>query len=433
MADDISGLLNQLRVKNEQEARIQSLRGQEQTWNAAAANAMRQSPTLTSGGDQVSVAGRNFTMPRQENINWGAILQGGLSNYMSAKKGKEAQDLEAKKAELNSGFFMSAVGDDPQAQKLAILAQSGVPGADRALAQHIAPKKEAMGAFLQALPTLSPDAAAELAPRYGLTPELGRKSAEYAAAQKQGEEERGWERQKALKMLGIQAADARASRNDFKDPFLKKYGMPMAEFLALPKEEQANIQEAISGKPARETQISKEGAKQAAEATEGLPHTEEAITRVMNMVSMADKATYLPLGMGLAPAAAGNQTNQMLEQGINQLVLDAAGGKLGAGISNADVEFLKSAQANLRRGNRDTAVAQLNAALASLLTKRTEFNRRLGREDAPIDISNLPTSKYDYDTIKRYRTPSPIAPAAPAATPPGRKSFDELWKEAGGQ
>lgn len=120
-----------------------------------------------------------------QHIDWGNILGRGAAAYMAAKEGKKAETAEDNADKMQREFFGSVMQDDQEGARLVQMAQMGVPGADRALAEHLNPKKEALAGFIQGITSgaLSPDMAAELAPRYGLSPQVGMSAAEYAKTQ----------------------------------------------------------------------------------------------------------------------------------------------------------------------------------------------------------------------------------------------------------
>lgn len=112
--------------------------------------------------------------PAPAMVDWGSIIQRGVGNYQAAKGETQANKLDAEAEELNQQFMLSTIGDDPEAQRLMQMAQAGVPGAEEALAQKINPKKEALAGLLQGIASgqLTPEIGAEIAPQYGLNPEL---------------------------------------------------------------------------------------------------------------------------------------------------------------------------------------------------------------------------------------------------------------------
>lgn len=151
----------------------------------------------------------------------------------------------------------------------------------------------------------------------------------------------------------------------------------------------------------RETAESKEIGKLKVEASQNLPKLKNSIKDVKTVLELANKANWLPGNFGLGPKwlGEGKQEGSMLRQSINDLVLAATPNRsLGAGVSNADVEFLKSAQVALDSGNRDTAVAQLNRVLSRLLDQEEQYNQLVGGGQG----SGLgdQRSKFDFGSVK---------------------------------
>lgn len=153
----------------------------------------------TVGGG--SVAGMGMSQAAPVAIDWGSIIQRGAGNYMAARKEKQAQELNTEADNLNQMFMREAIGEDPENQRLLQMAQAGIPGAEQALADRVAPKKEALGAFLQYIQTgnADPAMAAELAPRYGLSPEIGMQAATSYRQNMMEASDRDFQQRQALK------------------------------------------------------------------------------------------------------------------------------------------------------------------------------------------------------------------------------------------
>lgn len=347
--------------------------------------------------------------PDQVVVNWGDILGKGISNYMGAKERKRSLESKEEVNQLSNEFMQSTLSGDPTAAKLYGAVQVGVPGADKALMDHMAPKKQSMAILVQGLTSglLDPDMAAEVAKQQGIDPEIVRKAAIYADKKKQDENAGKFSEKVLLQDMSLKGKKELAAGKP------TATGYTQAELAAMPIEQRLEAVRAASG---RETAESKARGKAKVAAEQDLPKADYAIKNLEDVIGFADKATYYPGTGGLVnpKLAANNPNNTMLKQAINQIVLDAAGGKLGGGVSNADVEFLKSATAMLDAGNRDTVVAQLNRILSNQKMHRAQLARQAGVE-LPEVKSKTPTSKYDYRTSKQ----------AP--------SFDDAWKEVGGE
>lgn len=187
----INPLLSQaLRAKADvQTARSQGL-GYQNLANQA-------NPTFTVGGQNGGPVG----------IDWGAALQSGFGNYMAQKKAKEASQKEMEATDLNQQFMQDTLKDDPESQRLFQMVQAGVPGADQALSERIAPKKQSVAVFTQYVsqnPELDDASAIALGQQSGLSPELSIGLARSARASL--EKERSYKEQQGLEQYGRQVA-----------------------------------------------------------------------------------------------------------------------------------------------------------------------------------------------------------------------------------
>lgn len=208
MADS---LVDKLRRKNQLQAEAARARTQQEAYQGAF-----QDPQFTVGGGSTrgNIGGSQFEIPAPVAVNYGDIIGKGLTNFMAARKGKEASEKEAEAQAMNAEFMQGVIGNDPQAQKLFMAAQAGLPGADKALADHIAPKKQSMAVFMQAVTSgnLDPGMAREVAPQFGIDPEMGAKAADYAFRKKQEAEDMKFGRQRELRGMSIDAAYDRQTR-----------------------------------------------------------------------------------------------------------------------------------------------------------------------------------------------------------------------------
>jgi hypothetical protein len=115
-----------------------------------------------------------------------------------------AAESEAALTGLQAGS--EALGSDPQLQRLYQLANLGVPGADKALERKLAPKEESTGAFTQFLATgPDPEAAAAIAPRFGMDPEVARQAA--MSARNREDQIAGREHEQALEVARARAGN----------------------------------------------------------------------------------------------------------------------------------------------------------------------------------------------------------------------------------
>jgi hypothetical protein len=390
-------------------------------------NLAQQQATMASGSAQQygsmfqnpqfqqTIKGANG-QPDLVQANWGDILGKGVANYMGAKERKEAITKTQEVAQINSDFMNTTLKSDPVAQKLYGAVQAGIPGADKALTDHMAPKKQSMAIIVQGLTSgmLSPDMAAEVAKSQGLDENVVRAAAEYAAKKQEAKTADKYGQQIDLANINNQAkADLQANKPT-------KTGYTQAELNAMPIEQRIAAVQASSG---RETAESKARGKLKVQYEQELPKTDYAIKNTADIINMANKADFWPGNLGMKnPKLTTNSNNAMLMQAIDQLVLDEAGGKLGGGVSNADVIFLKNAKVSLTSGNRETAVAQLNRFLDKLQSHRDQMAKGMGEGAQAAPATNTPASRFDTTNVKERRAAQQPAP-----------SFDDAWKEVGGE
>lgn len=192
-ANDPAGMYSQILRKRQQADMAKQQAGRFQGL-ADTAN-----PSGVVGGGQVAGMGMSQATPMA--IDWGGIIQKAGGNFMAARKESEAGKASTQADELNRMFMQESIGEDPEAQRLLQMAQAGIPGAEQALAERVAPKKEALGAFLQYIQTgnADPAMAAELAPRYGLSPEIGMQAATSFRQNMMEASEKDFQQKQALK------------------------------------------------------------------------------------------------------------------------------------------------------------------------------------------------------------------------------------------
>lgn len=192
-ANDPAGMYSQILRKRQQSDMAKQQAGRFQGL------ANDANPSGVVGGGQVAGMGMSQATPMA--IDWGGIIQKAGGNFMAARKESEASQASTQADELNRMFMQESIGEDPEAQRLLQMAQAGIPGAEQALAERVAPKKEALGAFLQYIQTgnADPAMAAELAPRYGLSPEIGMQAATSYRQNMMDASERDFQQRQALK------------------------------------------------------------------------------------------------------------------------------------------------------------------------------------------------------------------------------------------
>jgi hypothetical protein len=379
------------------------------------ANSMGRPQFATvTGGAGGSIGGSSFQMPQQVNINWGDILGKGASNFLSARADKKASDLSSQADDIDRQFMESTLQNDPEAAKLYGLAQSGLPGADKALANHLSPKKEALAGYTQLVASgnASPELLEELATRYGIDPEVARRAGEYSIQRQQRKSEEGF----GQKVLLNQMTNDSRERTALNRYVPNSGGYTVGELQNMSPEQRKQVTMASAGRESAET---KERSKLKVAAEQGLPALTAGINRAKDLVKLAsDPDLYLPGQFGLKPEwADGSGKVAMLKQALKQMTLDASGGSLGAQISNSDRDFLQQAQVNFDRGDYKTATAQLNAFLTNLIQKQEIAAKNAGFQAPNVDLSDTPRSPLDYTNTKQ------------AQKKYGGRTADELFDE----
>lgn len=151
-------------------SRVSGLRKRGETFRGLA----NEAGSFVTPPGQVQQMG-GMAAPTPQSVDWGNIIQRGVGNYMAAKSDKEADQAELQAAELNQQFMRDAIGEDPEAQRLLQMAQAGVPGADKALADKVAPKRQPLATFTQFVaqnPDLDEESLVAMGAEVGIGPEL---------------------------------------------------------------------------------------------------------------------------------------------------------------------------------------------------------------------------------------------------------------------
>jgi len=204
----MASIVDMLRKKNEEDATLSSLKNKAEFWQGQQQNV--QPATVQTPGNYGGV-------PAPTPVNYGGILQNAVNTFMGARSAKKYEEAKANNEAVSKAYAIETLQGDPQALKLYQAAQYGVPGADKALAKYLEPKKpDAIAGLLQTLEKLdgnNPAVVRQIAQRYGMKEDEAKGmilGAQQKAAEKINEEQ-GFE----LKKLGMQqgAADARAAAN----------------------------------------------------------------------------------------------------------------------------------------------------------------------------------------------------------------------------
>lgn len=161
-------------------------------------------PTV-GGGNVQGMQG--MVSPTAAAVNWGGVLEKGAGAYKSSSLDKQLekaeQEAEDTEFELANEIYQSTLKDDPEGAKLIRMAQMGVPGAEQALANHIAPKTQSMAVLMQAVTSgsLDPSMAREVAGQFGVSPDTAERAAKYAMESKQRLEEQKFQQKAALRAM----------------------------------------------------------------------------------------------------------------------------------------------------------------------------------------------------------------------------------------
>lgn len=212
--EDLNSLLEQLRQRNAAESSMAKLQRQQQSYQQLSEG--MNNTTIGGQTMQGNIGGQSFAIPTEQKVDWGSILGKFGANYMAAKKGKEIDEKAEEQNALSEQFFSTTLRDDPKAAQLFTMHRMGMPGADKALENHLAPKKEALAGLIQGITSgaIDPAMARELAPRYGVDPEVAANAAGFAVKNKEALSAQKFDQQRELKMMGINAANMRAARSD---------------------------------------------------------------------------------------------------------------------------------------------------------------------------------------------------------------------------
>jgi hypothetical protein len=171
-----AGLQDALRQRMQAQTNASAAQDQAKQYGMIGQNAAKQGFSVDAGAGT----------PRE--VDWGNIIQAGVGNFMQARKSKEAQQETNSAADFSQQFAENVFQNDPQGRQLMQLAQAGIPGADKALAEHLSPKKEALGSLTQLIQSGqgTPEFAQAIAQQYfpGMDPQLVFGAAKNAAAQK---------------------------------------------------------------------------------------------------------------------------------------------------------------------------------------------------------------------------------------------------------
>lgn len=369
----------------------QALRKRQEAAQARAAGQRFRGLAESAPSSGVVGGGSVGGQPAPAMVDWGSIIQRGVGNYQAAKGESQANKLDAEAQELNQQFMLSTLGSDEEAQRLMQMAQAGVPGAEEALAQKINPKKEALAGLLQGIASgqLTPEIGAEIAPQYGLDPQLVASAIQTQQQRMQQTSEQDFQQRMALR----NTPQARATGGDAAAPRgpASKGGVSFEQFLNYTPEEREAYQKYMGDDGRGSTtagltpgqlqirdrevlklndelqQLDIQSAKyenmrgQLEQAFGGSQKVAEILT------GYADAPLIGPLA-GAAGAAMMNEANTMLKDYVNSEVLKRMAA-LGGNDSN---EELRRMTASLPNAAMDPEVA---LSLGDALDRYNSINR----------------------------------------------------------
>lgn len=222
---DLDALIAKARARK---AETDKLKMVSQQLQAASASASEMPSTVGGEQSMATVAGRQFNVAPAQEVNWAAPLAKLGTAYFQKKTDDKMAAAEEVAIQEQSAAISAASGNDPETQRLVKLAQLGVPGADKALAEKMTPaKKQPIAGLLQALPNLTPEAADALAAEYGMSPEQLRSMITGAQQQQRQQSDEEYRRQAALRMIGVQPR----AMNEVE--WAKSQGMSLEDYLKL--------------------------------------------------------------------------------------------------------------------------------------------------------------------------------------------------------
>lgn len=436
---DNQAIIDALRRQNQLKSEAANSQARADAFGTAFPRPQYTTQTSGYGG---SIGGSSFQVPPQVNINYGDIIGKGLSNFFGARAQRDSNRAEAEAESINQEFMMSTLESDPEAQKLYGLAQAGMPGAAKALAEHIEPKKEALAGFMQANSqgTMDPDLAAEVAPQYGIDPDLARKAATYARQQKEAQAARkmsdakeliDYRTGKSAFLKGIPSASSGRSRAG-KEITLANGGVAEVDgdvpYGLTPgqKQNQAKNLTALDDVIMKgEAQIAKfPDVWEAASKPGGIGKGQQ----LSQFLSESNSPLISAIGM-----ATRSKDAALLHDYANSEVLSRMG-QLGGNDSNEELRRMQASVPNALQ-NPETMKALLKRFDAwqkktMEIVKRKRQDMQTGRYYAP-DYKPLDPRNFKAPELEESYNPQQSGSPAvsPDSAPKKRKSFDEIMNE----
>lgn len=359
-----------------------------------------------------------------QHIDWGNILGRGASAYMAAKEGKTAEVAEDKSDAIQREFFNSIMQGDEQGSRLIQMAQMEVPGADRALGEYLNPKKEALAGMIQGLTSgaLSPEMAAELAPRYGLSPQVASTAAEYARQRQEEAMSREEDLKKELTTLGVQGRlDAAQIAADAKLAGKGPEHVPAGSVNQRNKR-MFELEDQIQNLSATDYKF--DDLEKRLGADESAFSTNWALTKALDNF---DNPAAQAIAKRLMSPLQVELENVVMDETLNQLA------RLSGAVSNYEMQQIKAGLPNALQ-NKEAAMAlikRLNqwrkTSIGALKLKRTYMSTYGFMDDSGEDMDF-------YDMAKRGVTPEQLAEQVKSKRPTnapatGSQAMQELFEQ----
>lgn len=435
-------------------AEREALERQRTALQGASAAASEMPGTVGGQTATASIGGTPINIMAPEHVNWAAPLAKLGTAYAEGKNQEKL--LEAQKAEQDSiNSVLGSSSNDPETQRLMKLVDLGVPGADKALAARMMPeKKQPIAGLLQALPNLTPEAADALATEYGIPVEQVRTMISGAQQRQQQTSEEEFERQAALRQIGIQPR----AMNEVE--WARSQGMTPEEYINLKKGSQSQkfdlqgqMAEAImTGNTEKFNQLKQvadamkgrdqvdsvqypltpgqksDQAKRLGEIDKQISGSDQFMTDLSRAAEIIDKPQNFSVSqkaaweaanssdtgwMGSMERIVGSATVSPELQELNAIFLsktldDMA--KLGGGDSNEELRTIRSAYPNAMQDQR----------AAKALLERLKTWEAKTREKIWQRRQDIQSGRYYSQNPEDIVTPPP-APAADTAAPPAIK------------
>lgn len=165
----------------------------------------RKQEALSAMGDQPSTirTGASGAFPGMTRANTAGAVTNALKTYMQAKLAAEGGAQEADAATARSQAIQGILPDDMDRISPQQALQLQELGVDVGQLKGFQPKKEPLANLLQNIGSLTEESADVLAAQYGMDPEQLRSMIRASREQRTRESEAEFEREKALRVLGV--------------------------------------------------------------------------------------------------------------------------------------------------------------------------------------------------------------------------------------